>query len=70
MTIKFKTLVKALNEAKVDIVKSFKVHGIKVDIHKHNGRFEVQIDGDKLDVYKTQKEAEMMANNFINQYKG
>jgi hypothetical protein len=67
---KFKDLVDSLQEAKADITKSFKIKGVKVDIHKHKGQFEVQIDGDILDTYKTEKEAEMMAKQFVNQYKG
>jgi len=67
---KFKDLVDSLQEAKADITKSFKIKGVKVDIHKHNGQFEVKIDGDILDTYKSQKEAEMMAKQFVDQYKG
>ena len=39
-------------------------------IHKDKGEFVVYIDGDRLDGYKTQREAEKMAKEFVKQYKG
>jgi hypothetical protein len=39
-------------------------------IHKDKGVFVVYIDGEKLDSYKSQKEAEKMGSEFIKQYKG
>lgn len=47
-----------------------KIHRIPVSIHPQAGGFVVSIDGDKLDTYKTQKEAEKMAKEFVKQYKG
>lgn len=35
-----------------------------------NGRVEASIDGDKLDTYANQAEAEKMAKEFLKQYKG
>jgi len=49
---------------------SKKIQGVQVDIHKHNGQFEVKLDDETLDTYKNQKEAEAMAKRFIAQYKG
>lgn len=66
----FKGLRSELIEAKKDIVWSKKINGVPVDIHKHNDKYIVKIDGDTLDSYKTQKEAEMMAKKFVDQYKG
>lgn len=39
-------------------------------IHKEKGLYTVYIDGEKLDAYKTQREAEKMGKEFIKQYKG
>ena len=47
-----------------------KIKGVKVIIHKERNGFVTYIDGDRLDVYKTQKEAEKAANEFMKQYKG
>ena len=47
-----------------------KIKGVKVMIHKERNGFVTYIDGDRLDVYKTQKEAEKAANEFMKQYKG
>ena len=47
-----------------------KINGIAVMIHKNNGMYDTFVDGDKLDSYKTQREAEKMAKEFIKQYKG
>lgn len=43
---------------------------VELMIHKEKNMFTVFIDGEKLDTYKTQKEAEKMGKEFINQYKG
>jgi len=43
---------------------------IQLMIHKEKNLFSVYIDGEKLDSYKTQKEAEQMGKEFIKQYKG
>lgn len=47
-----------------------KIKGVKVMIHKERNGFVTYIDGDRLDLYKTQKEAEKAANEFMKQYKG
>jgi glycine cleavage system protein P-like pyridoxal-binding family len=47
-----------------------KIDRVPVMIHKEKNGFVVYIDGDRLDAYKTQKEAEKMAKEFIKQYKG
>jgi|TARA_B110000908_G_C9890730_1_gene286675 hypothetical protein len=47
-----------------------KISGIKLMIHKENNMFIVYIDGDRLDAYKTQKEAEKMGKEFVKAYKG
>ena len=47
-----------------------KMKGIRVMIHKERNGFVAYIDGDRLDVYKTQKEAEKAASEFMKQYKG
>ena len=46
-----------------------KIKGVKVMIHKEKNGFVTYIDGDRLDVYKSQKEAEKAANEFMKQYK-
>ena len=47
-----------------------KIDKIPVMIHKEKSGFVVYIDGDRLDSYKTQNEAEKMAKEFVKQYKG
>ena len=47
-----------------------KIKGVKVMIHKERNGFVAYIDGDRLDVYKSQKEAEKAASEFMKQYKG
>tara|TARA_Y100001937_G_C7128038_1_gene335832 strand:- start:659 stop:877 length:219 start_codon:yes stop_codon:yes gene_type:complete len=47
-----------------------KMKGIRVMIHKERNGFVTYIDGDRLDVYKSQKEAEKAASEFMKQYKG
>ena len=47
-----------------------KIGGLPVMIHKEKNGFVVYIDGDRLDDYKSQKEAEKMAKEFVKQYKG
>tara|TARA_B110000858_G_scaffold79887_1_gene92544 strand:- start:135 stop:341 length:207 start_codon:yes stop_codon:yes gene_type:complete len=47
-----------------------KISGIKVMIHKEKKMFIVYVDGDRLDAYTTQREAEKMAKEFVKQYKG
>lgn len=47
-----------------------KMNRIPVKITKEQNVFVVYIDGDRLDAYKTQQQAEKMAKEFIKQYKG
>lgn len=47
-----------------------KIGKIPVKITKEKNVFVVYIDNDRLDAYKSQKEAEKMAKEFIKQYKG
>jgi len=47
-----------------------KIDRIPVKITKEKNGFVVYIDGDRLDSYKSQKEAEKMAKEFVKQYKG
>ena len=53
-----------------DVVFNKKINRIPVKIHKERNVFVVYIDGDRLDSYKTQREAERMAKEFVKQYKG
>lgn len=46
-----------------------KVKGIMVMVHKEKGKFVTYVDGDKLDTYRTQKEAEKAGMEFVKQYK-
>lgn len=47
-----------------------KIDNVPVKITKELNGFVVYIDGDRLDSYKTQQQAEKMAKEFIKQYKG
>ena len=47
-----------------------KINRIPVMIHKEKNKFVVYIDGDRLDAYNSQREAEKMAKEFVKQYKG
>lgn len=46
-----------------------KINRVPVMIHKEKNEFVVYIDGDRLDSYKNQREAERMAKEFVKQYK-
>ena len=65
---RFSELTQSLQEA-TSYVYDKKVSGIRVQIAKVKSGFCVYLDGDKLDTYKSQKEAEQMAQDFIKQYK-
>lgn len=47
-----------------------KIKGVKVMVHKERNGFVAYIDGDRLDVYRSQREAEKAATEFMKQYKG
>ena len=49
-------------------VGDFKVDRVSVMIHKDKGKFVAYVDGDRLDAYRTQKEAEKAATQFVKQY--
>ena len=53
-----------------EMVFNKKIGGVSAMIHKEKNVFVVYIDGDRLDNYKTQREAERMAKEFVKQYKG
>ena len=52
------------------IVFDKKIKGVKVMIHKEKNQFVTYIDGDRLDAYRSQREAEKAATEFMKQYKG
>ena len=47
-----------------------KINRVPVKIHNEKNKFVVYIDGDRLDAYNSQREAEKAANEFMKQYKG
>lgn len=49
-------------------VKGFKVDRVSVMIHKDKGKFVAYVDGDKLDTYRTQREAEKAASQFVKEF--
>jgi hypothetical protein len=49
-------------------ISDFKVDRIQVMIHKDKGKFVAYVDGDKLDSYKSQREAEKAATTFVKQF--
>ena len=61
----FKTLKASLEEAK-----KMKVKGVTIEIVKVKNKFQAKVDGDLLDTYASEKEAEKMAKEFVKQYKG
>jgi hypothetical protein len=67
----FKELIEKLDRKPTgEVVFNKKLGRVPVKIHKEKNGFVVYIDGDRLDAYKTQKEAERMAAEFVKQYKG
>ncbi len=42
-----------------------KINGIQIMIHKDLGKFVAYVDGDRLDAYRSQKEAEKAATEFV-----
>ncbi len=54
---------------KGETVKDFKVDRVPVKIQKDKNKFVTYVDGDKLDVYKSQAEAEKAATQFVKQYR-
>lgn len=60
----FAQLREAKKEPKGDKVFSKKVGKVKVTVYQEGKGFCAYIDGDKLDTYRSQKEAERMAVEF------
>ena len=52
------------------VIMNKKIDKVPVKITKEMNRFVVYIDNDRLDAYRSQKEAEKMAKEFVKQYKG
>lgn len=46
-----------------------KVGRIQIMVHKERNGFVAYVDGDRLDVYRTQREAEKAATEFVKAYK-
>ena len=46
-----------------------RVKGVKAMIHQERNGVVAYIDGDRLDVYRTQREAEKAISEFMKQYK-
>lgn len=46
------------------------IKGTKVMVYKERNGFVTYIDGDRLDVYRSQREAEKAGIEFMKQYKG
>jgi len=47
-----------------------KVKGISIMVYKDQSSFITYVDGDRLDAYRNQKEAEKAGLEFVKQYKG
>ena len=61
----------AKRKPKGDLVSNNKFGKIQVMVYKEKPNlFVTYIDGDRLDGYKTQKEAEKAGKEFVKQYKG
>lgn len=52
------------------LVSNKKYGRVQAMVYKERNGFVTYIDGDRLDLYKTQKEAEKAAAEFVKQYKG
>lgn len=46
------------------------VKGVSVMVHFNKGKYITYVDGEALDSYKNQKEAEKAGLEFVKQYKG
>ena len=49
---------------------SKRINRIPMTIHNEMGKFVVYIDGDRLDAYRSKREAEKAGMTFMKQYKG
>ena len=63
--------MKTLKELKKELGNSKKINGYPVTFtNAPGGKVKVTIDGDELDTYPSQAEAEKMVKEFLKQYKG
>jgi len=62
--------MKQFKDLREKVVYNKKISRIPVKIEKKSNKFIAYVDGDKLDTYTSQKEAEKMAAEFVKQYKG
>lgn len=63
---------KQLRETKFvgDVIYSRKIKGVVVLIQKQGSKYHLMIDGDKLDTFRSAKQAEKTAAEFLKHYKG
>ena len=67
--IEFKTLRElAGRKPSGQVIMNKKIDKVPVKITKEMNRFVVYIDNDRLDAYRSQREAEKMAKEFVKQY--
>tara|TARA_B100001939_G_C16934881_1_gene615583 strand:- start:595 stop:783 length:189 start_codon:yes stop_codon:yes gene_type:complete len=62
--------MKQFKDIREKTVYNKKINRVPVKIEKKSNKFIAYVDGDKLDTYTSQKEAEKMAAEFVKQYKG
>ncbi len=62
--------MKQFKDLREKVVYNKKISRIPVKIEKKSNKFIAYVDGDKLDTYTSQKEAEKMAAEFVKQYNG
>jgi hypothetical protein len=63
--------MKTLKKFKAEMVQSKRINGWPVTFtNAPGGKVKVSIDGDELDTYPSQADAEKMAKEFLKQYKG
>lgn len=63
----FRSTLSEKSAPKGNTVMKSKIKGYDVVVNKDKEGFTVYIDGDKLDSYKSKKEAEKMAKSFIDE---
>lgn len=62
----FKTFRTSLTEkTESSVVKSYKIKTYKAEIKKDGNKFIAHLDGDKLDVFKSVKDAEKALKDFV-----
>lgn len=62
--------MKTFEQLREKTVYNKKIKNVPVKIEKKGNKFVAYVDGDMLDTYSSQKEAEKMAAEFVKQYKG